>query len=367
MPFNRQTLTEIVTQIENDITSSITGATTLLRRSILKVLARAYGGAVHLLYGNIEFNKDQLFVTTADGEHLETHANEYGISRTAAVKATGSGTATGTAGTAIPIYTQLQSASGQVYLTDAAVSVGAGGSVSLDFTAQVAGADGNDDSGITLSFVSPISGVNTSVTVSSGGIDGGSDEETDDALRTRVLTRKRQPPHGGADFDYEGWMLEVSGVTRAWAVSLYQGIGTIGCAFVRDNDDDLIPSASEITTVENYIISHTDPLTGIDVGIPVTAEAGLYMINLTKKTMNFTIAIYPNTAAVRSAIEAKLQELILEEGGPEQTIYLSQIITAVSTAVGEDRNTVSFPTEDITASAQEIHVMGTATFSTYNG
>lgn len=366
MPFNRQTLTEIVTQIESDITSAITGATTLLRRSILKVLARAQAGAAHLMYGNIEFNKDQLFVSTSDGETLELHANEYGISRTAAVKATGTGQATGTDGTSIPQYSQLQSASGQVYLTDAAAVI-AGGVASLDLTAQVAGADGNDDAGITLTFVSPISGVNTSVTVGTGGIDGGADEETDDALRTRVLTRKRQPPHGGADFDYVSWMLEVSGVTRAWAIALYQGIGTVGCAFVRDNDDDLIPSEAEVATVEAYIISHADPLTGVNVGIPVTAEAGLYMISLQKYTMNFTINIYPNTAAVQAAVTAKLEELILEEGGPERTIYLSQITTSISTAVGEDRNELVYPTGDVTVSAQQIHVMGTITFGAYNG
>ena len=96
-------------------------------------------------------------------------------------------------------------------MTDADVTLVAG-TGTLALTAKVAGADGNDNAGITLSFVSPIASVNTTVTVGADGLSGGSDQESDTALRNRVLTRKRQPPHGGADFDYEVWAKEVSGV-----------------------------------------------------------------------------------------------------------------------------------------------------------
>jgi len=361
--FSRPTLAEIITQIESDITTRLTNAVTLLRRSILKVIAKALGGAVHLHYGNIEYNKDQMFASTADAENLELQANEFGISRLAAVKATGTGTATGTDGTIIPIYSELQSSSGQVYLTTAAATIS--GATTISFQAKVAGEDGNDDGSITLSFVSPIAGVNTTVTVSSAGISNGSDQETDEDLRTRVLTRKRQPPHGGADFDYVAWMKEVSGVTRAWAISLYQGIGTIGCAFVRDNDSDIFPSDAEILTVKNYIISHADPVTGKIVGIPVTAESGLYMIETEGLTVDFSIKIYPNTTEVQTAVSAKLQELINEDGGCEQTLYLSKIRQAVSAAAGESFHELLYPTSDVTATASQVHVLGTITWSTY--
>lgn len=363
MPLTRPTLTEIVTRIDSDIVTRVTGATTLLRRSVLKILSRAYAGACHLLYGNIEFNKDQTFMSTADAEYLERHVNEYGITKTAAEKATGTATATGTNGKIIPIYTELQSSTGAVYLTDAAATIAAG-SATLALTAKVAGADGNDDSGITLTFISPISGVSTSVTTTTE-LDGGADVEDTEALRVRGLARKRQPPHGGALFDYENWMLEVAGVTRAWAISEYQGIGTVGAAFVRDNDDDIFPSAAEVTTVENYIISHADPITLLTVGKPVTAT--LYMIDIVPKTVDLTISIYPNTTAVQTAVQSKIEDLILTEGGPEQTIYLSQFQAAISAASGEDRNTLDYPTTDSTATASEVHVLGDITWETYSG
>jgi len=81
MPFARPTLQEIVDRIVSDIQSRITGATTLLRRSILRVLARVYAGAVHLVYGFLEFMKDQIFVQSADAEYLEkqTEALKKGV------------------------------------------------------------------------------------------------------------------------------------------------------------------------------------------------------------------------------------------------------------------------------------------------
>lgn len=368
MPFTRPTLTEIIERIKSDIVTRISGAATLLRRSILIVLAKAYAGACHLLYGNIEDNKDQLFVTTADEDYLAYHGNEYGVSRNAATKATGSIQASGTDATVIPIYTELESATGWVYLTDAAATI-SGGVVSIDVTAKEAGEDGNEDTGATLSFVSPISGIDTSATIESPGLDGGTDEEDVEDYRTRILNRKRRPPHGGADFDYEAWMKEVSGVTRAWAISEYQGVGTIGCAFVRDDDDYFIPSEAEIATVRAYIISHTDTLTGKTVGIPATAEAGLYMISLNELSVNMTVEIYPNTSAIQTAVNAAIEQLILEEGGPDQAIYKSEINDVIASVSGEERHKVTLPSglDYITASAQQIHVMGTITFENYNG
>lgn len=362
MPFDIPTLQEISDRIESDFETRISGATSFLRRSVLKVKARVYAGAVRLLYTYQQFRANQLFATSADGEWLEIHGAEFGIQRTAAVKAAGTGTATGTVGTSIPVGTELESATGEIYETDSTVSVGAGGTVSLDFTAQTAGEDWNDDSGVTLTFVSPIIGVNTSVTVDSNGISGGADEETDTAYRQRILNRKRRPPHGGADFDYETWMLEVSGVTRAWSIPEYQGAGTVGCVFVRDNDSDLIPSASEIETVRDYIITHTDPITGKTVGIPVTAEPGLFMITPQKLTMDFTIQLSPNTTAVQNSVESFLEDLILTKGGPEQSIYLSQINEAIGNAVGEDYHILDSPSSTTTAAANQVHVLGDITF-----
>ncbi len=367
MPFSRSSLQVIVNRIVSDFQTRITGATSLLRRSVLNVIARVNAGIFHLLYEYLDYQARQIFAVTADEAGLEAIASEYGITRNAAVEAIGSGETAGISinGTVIPAGTELQSTDGQVYTTDDDETI-AGGVATLDFTASVAGEDGNDDAGVILSFVSPIVGVNTSVTVDSDGISGGSDEETDNALRERVLTRKRQPPHGGANFDYGVWALENSGVTRTWTFPQYQGAGTIGVAFVRDDDSDsIIPNSTERDIVKAYIIEHEDPGTGKTVGIPVTAEPGLFIIELTLLSVDFQIDIYPNTPAVQLAIQENLEDLILRDGGPGETLYLSRIDEAISLADGEERHRIDAPVVDTTAGTERVHVLGTITFGDY--
>jgi len=364
MPFVRNSLQSIIDRIISDFQTRIAGATSLLRRSSLRVIARVMAGAVHLLYEYLDYQARQLFVLTADEAGLEAISSEYGIARTTAVEAVGICTATGTTGTIIPAGTQLRSAADQVYETDEDVTIAAG-VASLDFTAVAAGADGNDEAGITLTFVSPIVGVDTSVTVDADGISGGADEETDDSLRTRVLARKRQPPHGGAYFDYEAWALEVSGVTRAWSFPQYMGIGTIGVAFVRDDDVNIIPDSTQRATVRAYIVEHEDPATGITVGCPVTAEPGLFIIELTLLSVNFEIAISPNTVVMQNAVEDALTDILLRDGGPGEMIYLSNISEAISLVSGEEKHVLTSPVADVTAAINQIHVLGTVTFTDY--
>lgn len=366
MPFARPTLTQIVTQVQSDITSRLPGSYTLLRRSILRVLARAQSGTAHLLYGNIDYNKDQLFITTADEEFLSVHGGEYGIPRNAATSATGSIIITGDNGKSIPAGSELESATNQVYTTDV-LAVIAGANITVAVTATTPGNAGNEDPGAALSFVSPIPGVDSTAVVGAGGLDGGADREGLEAYRTRILDRKRRPPSGGAEFDYVTWMKEVTGVTRAWSVPLYQGVGTIGCAFVRDNDDDLIPSLPEIETVRSYIISHVDPITGKAIGVPVTAEAGLYMIRLNKLSVNMSVTIFPNTSTIRDLVNNVVADVILLRGGPGQAIYRSELNEAISSVAGEVRHKITLPSglDYVTAATDQIHVPGTITFDEY--
>jgi uncharacterized phage protein gp47/JayE len=364
MAFERPTLTQLVDRISSDFTTRITGAGTLLRRSTLKVIARVVAGACHLMYGFLNFIADQLFASSAETTYLDRIASEYGIVRIAGVRASGQGTVTGTTGISIPINTILQSSAGNKYFTTGAVTLVAG-SATLSLQAEVAGEDYNDEPAIDLTFLSPISGVSTTCTVDGNGLTGGLDEESDAGLRARVLSRKRLPPHGGADHDYITWAKEVSGVTRAWCLPLYAGDGTVALAFVRDDDTPIIPDAGERSAVESYIIEHTDPGTGLTVGIPVTAEPGFSIITLTALTMDFEIDIYPNNSVIQAAIQAEIEDLIEREGGPGETIYLSQIQQAISNALDEEYHRLDSPAADVTATQTQVHIMGTISWGDY--
>ena len=367
MPFQRPSITEIITRIKSDFNARIEDARTFLRRSFFAVASTVMGGVAHLLYEYINYVKDQLFALTADAEHLDRLGDEMGVAKGTGVKATGTALATGTAGTAIGVNTTLTSQTGLIYRVTTATSIGTGGTVSIALEAEKSGTSYNAASGTVLSFVSPISSINTDVTVESAGIENGTNAETTDQYRARVLLRKRFPPHGGIREDYVAWALEVTGVTRAWSVPEYQGIGTIGVAFVRDNDTGgIFPDETERTEVRDHIISHTDPILLKEVGIPVTAQNGLFVIVNRAKTVDMTIEISPNTSAIQTAVTSKLTDLIQNSGGAELTITVSEFYEAIMAATNIIKSRVIVPAADVTANANEVHVLGTITYQDYS-
>jgi uncharacterized phage protein gp47/JayE len=365
MPFARPTLTEIINRIKSDFNTYVADSISFLRRSVYNIFAKTYGAALHLLYDYLEYAKDQLFILTADEAHLEKHGAEYGIFKNNGTRATGSTVMSGTVGETIPAQTEIQSDSDNIYRTDSLATIGAGGTVSVAFTAAEVGNDYNEDAGTTLTFVSPLINVNVDTTVDSNGITGGLNEDTVEEFRTKILNRKRKPPHGGTEDDYETWALEYAGVTRAWSIPQYQGAGTIGLAFVMDDETDIFPDETTRDAVKAYIVAHSDPGTGKTVGVPVTAQPGFFVIENAALTMNMTIQISPNTSAVQSAVLAKLADMILQKGGAEETVTISHIYEAVSTSLGEEKCKIIVPTDDVTATAAQVHVLGDVTFQDY--
>lgn len=352
MSFVRPTLTEIVDRIQADLTTRLTLNGAVLRRSVVNVLARVNGAAAHLLHGHLEFLSGQLFPDTSTVGYLERQAGLYGLSRIAATYATGTATATGTNGTVIPAGTVLQRADGAQYTVNADVTI-AGGTATLALTAVLAGVAGNAAVATVATFVSPIAGITATATVATA-IAAGADVETDDALRTRLLARMKQAPHGGNALDYVTWALEVAGVTRAWAYPLELGAGTVTVRFVRDNDGSgsaIIPSGGEVTDVQAYV----------DARRPVTAA--VTVVAPIADTLNFTIHIVPDTADTRAAVTAELTDLLTRSAKPGGTILLSQIRTAVGVAAGVTDFTVTAPAADDTHATGHIAIMGTVTWT----
>jgi uncharacterized phage protein gp47/JayE len=353
MSFTRPTLTELVTRVGNDFISRLSLVGPILRRSMVYVLSRVIAGAAHMLHGHLDFLADQIFPDTATDEYMTRHGSLFGITRTPATYATGNVVFTGTNATVIPEGTLLRRPDdGAEYETDADGTI-ASGTATIAVTASEAGEDGNADVGTTLNLVTPISGVTSAATVASGGLDGGTDEETDDALRVRVQERMADQPHGGKESDYVTWAKEVSGVTRAWVYPLELGVGTVTVRFVRDDDGEgsaIIPSAGEVTTVQEYI-DELRPVTAAVTVAPPVAVA-----------LDFEIELTPDTAAVRAAVEAELTDLLRREAEPGGTILLTHIQEAISLAEGETDYILTDPVANVEHATGEIAIMGTITW-----
>lgn len=316
MPFDRPTLQTIYDRIINDIESRLTSNTPLLRRALLRVLAKVFAAAIHICYGFIVWVAEQIIVTDAETNWLDKHGFMWGVIRKAATFAVGQITFTGVDDTIIPKGTLVQNEAGSEYGTIADGVIVSGQAI-VDIQAIEAGAEHNFLKEAPLQIlmvvlVSPISGIDDSITVN-GEITGGLDEEEDEDYRTRILQRIQLQPAGGATHDYIRWATEVAGVEDAWCFPQYYGAGTVGVVIYPENPA-LIP------IVQSYI----------DERRPVTAA--VTVDDIIPVAFHFDISLDPNDAETRTAIVEALGDLLRDEGSPGGTILWTHILSAISSS-----------------------------------
>ena len=231
MPYSRPTLSDLRTQVAQQIAAALPGSDPLLRTSVLKILGDITAGAAHLQYGYLDWIAQQSNPFTASDEYLEAWAALKSVTRLASTPATGTATFTGTNGTVVPSGTVFVRGDGWRYTTTAPATV-AGGVVTVSAQAD-AGSTGNADNGTLVNMFSAIVGIN-SAGVATSAFTGGADVEDDDSLRARMLLAYQQPARGGSKADYIRWAREVAGVTRAWCLPHADGAGTVAMYVMLD-------------------------------------------------------------------------------------------------------------------------------------
>lgn len=340
MALTRPTLSELVARIQADLVSRLELTGPVRRRSIVYVLARVLAGAVHMLYGAIEYLSRQLFADISDADYLERDAGVYGMARTPPTYATAVVTVTGVGGSTVPTGAVLRDAGGYEYSADAGVTLPGGGSASMAITAVVSGHDSSTAVGAVLTFESAYAGVDAATSVTSC-VDG-TDREDIEAFRVRFLERKAsRGGNGGSITDYVAWAKEVPGVTRVWVAPQGAGPGTVLVRFVRDGDGtgaSIIPDAGEVAAVQAHL----------DTVKPASC-ALVSVLAPTDGTQDLTIHINPDTPALRAAVTAELNAMFTRRMTPVGggTIYLAWLQTAVGDASGIDTFTISYPTTDV--------------------
>jgi uncharacterized phage protein gp47/JayE len=351
VPFNRPTLVELQEQAEADLTGRL-GLGALLRRGILRALARMLAGLVHLLHGHLAWISRQALPDTADAEELERWAGLYGLARKVSQRASGSVEFTGSDGATIPSGTKLRRSDSVEFETTEDGTI-ASGTATVLVEAVLAGSAGDTTAGADTLQLSPaLAGVALDVEVLAPGLLGGTDAETDEELRERLVERLRAGARGGSAADYETWALEVGGVSRAWALPLLNGPGTVGVTFfVSSGSTPPIPDAGQVADVQAYI----------DARRPVTAIVEVFAPG--QATVDVTLSVTPDTTAVRNAVQAALVELFDREAAPGATILLSHLNEAVSSAAGETDHAITVPAADVTVAAGSIAILGTLTFT----
>ena len=351
--FNRPSLADLINRTTNDVFQRLQ-LDNVLRRADAQVYARVLAGVAHGLYGFIEWISRQIIIDTAEAEFLERWASIWGVQRLAATPATGTITFTIAPGAAdIPAGTLVQTLDGTQLQTTADITVN-GLQATTTLASLTPSSAGNSYSGQTVNLVTPVLGVQTAAVL--GILGGGSDLESDDSLRQRLLNRIQQPPQGGNANDYRQWTLQAPGgnATRVWCIPLAQGPGTVGVQFVCDGNgigSAIIPTDTQLLAVQVYLATVR----------PVTAN--VMVTSPEPVPINFTIeGLNPGTAQEQAAVEAELADLLTREGQPGGTLLLSHIRSAISAAAGEwDFNLVS-PSNNVVMGVGQIPVIGRMTW-----
>lgn len=355
MAWSRPSLSTLVTRIEADITSRLTGNAPLLRRSLLAILARVWAGAVHILHGFIAYLALQLFVRTADTDYLTEHGFNWGVIRLAATFAEGSVQVTGVNTTVIPTGTVFVRDDGVEFESTADATI-SGGVATCAVICKESGLIGNTEVGVILTLQTSITDVDDSATVIL--ISDGTDEESDTDYRARILARIQNPPAGGAESDYIAWAKSISGVKNAWVMANYYGPGTVAVV-ISDAETDPTPSAPLISEVQDYI----------DSVRPVTAAVTVSGVD--PKTVDIIVSIRPNTSEITDAIESSLAQLFEDDAAPGGVLYLTHLNDAIATSGVLDHaitdllvDSVSVPIDNYSFTDFEFPILGTITFNT---
>ncbi|MCA1452122.1 baseplate J/gp47 family protein [Bradyrhizobium sp. BRP22] len=337
MPWETPALREVRSLVRDSIRASLPGADANVPNSVLRVLSDNQGALCHLTLQYIDWLALQLLPDTAETEWLDRHGQIWLVNadgskgRKLATLAHGTARFVGD-GAVIPAHTQMQSGvampagSDSPYnvvtfetLEDIETSIGG---VNGSIRALDPGSFGNLPADSPLSIYPPVPGVETIATVVA--MTGGTDTETDEQLRDRILRRIQKPPMGGAVHDYEAWALAVPGVTRAWA-GVEMGIGTMTVRFLMDDlraADDGWPQQEDIIAVADYI----------DKMRPVTVK-DCFVLAPVKQFLDITIAeLVPDTEEAKAEIEASVGEMLKVQAAPGQTIYAAWISYAIMNA-----------------------------------
>lgn len=314
------TINDINNTLINQLETQLNQTIPALPRSFLRVLARALAGLYITLYKYTGFIGLQQFVSRASYQATEINGVEVipliewgrllnvpdpapGVQ----AELTASAEVTAQGGT-LPGGTQYTNpATGVIYVTVAPVAL-TGSAVSLTLRAVGdqsngggVGSIGNMENGQVLNLISPVSGIRREATVISTTTPG-SDPETEDSYRQRVVDRFQRTPQGGAYADYAQWASEPPTTARAYTyTSTIPGI--VDVYIESSTQPDGIPTGAELAAALDAI-NQPDrrPANAIARTLPITRSAfDVDIVGLNT----------PNPGVVQLQIAAALDEYFL--------------------------------------------------------
>ena len=315
--------------------------------------------------------QDNAYSQTAVGEYLDYITEGRGIYRKAATSAVRKGTFDAV----IPAGSVFQTINGSnsVNFISGDLISQSGTTYVYELTCQTPGIIGNSYTGALL----PITAINNLTSATIGEIiTVGSDEETDDALRTRYNASFEVAEFGGNISSYRNKILAISGVGAVQVYPAYNGGGTVLCSIV---DSDYAPAQQALIDTVQTVIDPTGTGEGFGVA-PIGAAVTITTATALDIDVEFDITMQTGISfgqSYQEAIEKAIGDYIADAaeswGAPllgntvtySVIIYVSRIIAAILSVEGVanvTNLTVNSGTADIvlteTSSTQQIPQLG---------
>ena len=241
--------------------------------------------------------------------YLDMHARRESLTRRSATAAVGIVTVSGVSGTVIPegfVFSTAATAiaSNVEFKTISEATIPDSGALNITVECTQTGTVGNvPENSVTL-MASPLAGIESAT--NPAPITGGTESESDDDLRTRIMEVDRQGEESfvGCDADYVRWAKEVDGVGTATPLPEWDGPGTVKLIITDLNGQPA--NTALLEAVYEHIVAEGDRSASRKSPIGATLTVG------TSKAVDIDITAYvaleddADIDAVKTAYEARL-------------------------------------------------------------
>lgn len=291
------------------------------------------------------------FIDTTYGEYIDRRAAEQGLTRKAAIKATGLAVFSGPDDMLIPTGTRISTDTPVYFVTTADATV-VGGVATVPLEAETGGVSGNVTVGAITTVLDDLSGV-VSVT-NTEALTGGVDAETDAELIERYIEKVSRPITSGNKYQYESWAKEIAGIADARCYPLWNGPLTVKVVVI--NSEKRSPAQAVITQAFNYIEEQRP------VGAIVTV-VGVGEVSI-DVAADLTLLAGVDINAVKTSIAENLTKYFKEIAFVDSVVRYTQVGNAVLDAPGviDYANlTVNGTVANIALGANEVPVVGAVT------
>ncbi|MEG1857488.1 MAG: baseplate J/gp47 family protein [Pseudoflavonifractor sp.] len=316
--------------------------------------ARLYAVAAQIYALNVqgEWVERQCFPQTAAGEFLDRHAGLRGLTRRTAACAGGhirfSVAAAQTAGLEIPKGTVCMTAGLVRFETLEAKTLPAGATtVDVSAKAAAAGTGGNVAAGSILTMAVAPAGI--TACTNPAPFSGGTDGETDEELRVRVLDTFRRLPNGANAAFYEQGALSFPEVAAAAVLARSRGAGTVDVVVATQSG---IPDGALLAKLKDYFQIRRE--IAVDVGVLAPAA----------KTVDIAIAVAAaegrTFGETKTAVEAAIRGWF---NGTRlgKSVLRAQLGALVFTVGGVANYSLTVPGTDVAVAPGELPRLGSLT------